>query len=452
MALTDFASWTPFNSNQHDLAVLSSAFLSSLALYVLYRLCRPTPSTTPISSPLKTLIPSLETSEIAQLPYPPDTFPGARDVASQYGRLRVYEWGSEDKHARKVVLASNYESEGGAVFKNRNGIWIFETNAKARDVYRSRGTWVSRQGLSRYIAGRFGLVQSTSNYALSGARPDFLDTLLCLMICAHIFIDLWGRGYSDAPVNVPHTTALYASMILIAITSSSRPWTEFTLIGYSFGGGISASFASHFPHLVSNLVLIAPSGLIRDYHLGKVNRILYAEGNLPEILLEWLVARRLGSGPLRSEAVKDKGIDAGVEAAAIDSEIPDKVTAKLSRSYPGLDVAKSVVWQVQKHKGFTKAFISSIRHGPIGRQYEDWRRIGERMSEDKVTGRVDPNKKVLIVLGKTDSIIFHDELIEDATALLGKDNVTIHSCNAGHDVPMEKSKEIVQYIYELWEC
>ena len=259
------------------------------------------------------------------------------------------------------IQASNYESEGGAVSRT-----VMAYGSSRQMLRRETFIGAVAHGLAdkgcrvillgkfngvfllsnRYVRSgcrRFGLVQSTSNYALSGARPDFLDTLLCLMICAHIFIDLWGRGYSDAPVNVPHTTALYASMILIAITSSSRPWTEFTLIGYSFGGGISASFASHFPHLVSNLVLIAPSGLIRDYHLGKVNRILYAEGNLPEILLEWLVARRLGSGPLRSEAVKDKGIDAGVEAAAIDSEIPDKVTAKLSRSYPGLDVAKSVV-------------------------------------------------------------------------------------------------------------
>ena len=144
-------------------------------------------------------------------------------------------------------------------------------------------------------------------------------------------------------MDVPHNTGLYASAILIAIASSPLPWTRFTLIGYSFGGGISTSFASYFPHLVSNLVLLAPSGLIRDHHFSKVNRMLYTEGVLPEALLEWLVARRLGSGPLRSEAVKDEGIDAGLEAAAVDGEIPEKVTVELSRSRPGLDVSKSVV-------------------------------------------------------------------------------------------------------------
>ena len=61
---------------------------------------------------------------------------------------------------------------------------------------------------------------------------------------------------------------------------------------------------------------------------------------------------------------------------------------------------------MNKHRAFTKAFISSIRYGPIGNQHEDWRRIGEQMSEDKVTGKASTNKKILIVLGKTDSIIF----------------------------------------------
>ncbi len=34
--------------------------------------------------------------------YPPDLFPGARDVASPYGTMRVYEWGPEE--GKKVVM------------------------------------------------------------------------------------------------------------------------------------------------------------------------------------------------------------------------------------------------------------------------------------------------------------------------------------------------------------
>ena len=55
-----------------------------------------------IPSPRETLLPKLSEAEAGDLPYPPDVFPGARDVDSPYGTIRVYEWGPED--GRKVLL------------------------------------------------------------------------------------------------------------------------------------------------------------------------------------------------------------------------------------------------------------------------------------------------------------------------------------------------------------
>lgn len=55
-----------------------------------------------IPSPLTTQLPGLTTSQIAALPYPPDLYPGARDVQTSYGVMRVYEWGNES--GRKVML------------------------------------------------------------------------------------------------------------------------------------------------------------------------------------------------------------------------------------------------------------------------------------------------------------------------------------------------------------
>lgn len=55
-----------------------------------------------IPSPLTTQIPHLSPDEIAALPYPPDYYPGARDVKTPYGSMRVYEWGPEG--GRKVLL------------------------------------------------------------------------------------------------------------------------------------------------------------------------------------------------------------------------------------------------------------------------------------------------------------------------------------------------------------
>ena len=55
-----------------------------------------------IRSPATTLLPRLSPDEQRALPYPPDVFPGARDVDSPYGSIRVYEWGPEG--GRKVLM------------------------------------------------------------------------------------------------------------------------------------------------------------------------------------------------------------------------------------------------------------------------------------------------------------------------------------------------------------
>lgn len=50
----------------------------------------------------RTTLSSLSDAEQEALPYPLDVLPGARDVSSPYGSIRVYEWGPED--GRKVLL------------------------------------------------------------------------------------------------------------------------------------------------------------------------------------------------------------------------------------------------------------------------------------------------------------------------------------------------------------
>ena len=55
-----------------------------------------------IPSPLVTLLPKLSNDQVARLPYPPDFFPGARDVDTPFGSMRVYELGPET--GRKVLM------------------------------------------------------------------------------------------------------------------------------------------------------------------------------------------------------------------------------------------------------------------------------------------------------------------------------------------------------------
>lgn len=49
-----------------------------------------------LASPRTTLLPRLSDAEIRALPLPADVLPGARDVSSPYGSVRVYEWGPEE--------------------------------------------------------------------------------------------------------------------------------------------------------------------------------------------------------------------------------------------------------------------------------------------------------------------------------------------------------------------
>lgn len=49
-----------------------------------------------IPSPRATLIPFISADEADTMAYPPDALPGARDVETLYGTMRVYEWGPTD--------------------------------------------------------------------------------------------------------------------------------------------------------------------------------------------------------------------------------------------------------------------------------------------------------------------------------------------------------------------
>lgn len=55
-----------------------------------------------LRSPRATVLSGLSDEENRKLPLPNDALPGARDVASPYGSIRVYEWGRED--GPKVLL------------------------------------------------------------------------------------------------------------------------------------------------------------------------------------------------------------------------------------------------------------------------------------------------------------------------------------------------------------
>ncbi|KAL2040155.1 hypothetical protein N7G274_007058 [Stereocaulon virgatum] len=360
-----------------------------------------------VPSPVQILLPKLSASEAADLPYPPDAFPNARDVQSPYGSLRVYEWGPEE--GRKVMLI--------------HGI-------------------------------------SNPCIALGAIAHSLVDKG-----CRVILFDLPGRGYSDTPVPTPHSARLYTTTILLALASSPISWTgngnTFSLIGYSLGGGIAANFTSYFPTLVSSLILIAPAGLIRAEHFSWTNKLLYNTGLINETTLEQIIARRLRTGDPPTQPGKPK--DELAPAAPATEELPKEKLgvlpkmAELSRARPGLSAPKAMAWQLDAHPGFVKAFMSGIRYGPIANQHDVWRRIGQRLaaqnasSEERYTREGLQGGKVLIIGGRKDVVVDSDELEEDAIEVLGKECVRFEWVDAGHELPITKSGEIVECVWGFWE-
>lgn len=326
------------------------------------------------------------------LPYPPKALPGSRDIETPFGVTRAYEFGPED--GRKVLLV---------------------------------------HGISTPCLSMASLAKLLSQH---GFR-----------VCCY---DVFGRGYSDAPDPSSHRQdfALFSSQIFSVITSSPLDWAGdgFILVGYSLGGGIATCFTSYFPNLVRGLVLLAPGGLIRPSRMTLVSRILYGS-YLPTAVVEMLVRCRM----------KRYGSEPQMNPQAID------VTSTVTDETPGTDVTqdgwlnlfdgvrvcpdKAVEWQLDSHPGFVPSFVSSLRHGPIYDCHERLRIIGRRCNT--ASGRL-IKEKVLVILGKQDSVILAHETAEDIGDSLGRENAEIVLLPGGHDLPIANAMSCVKAMIDFW--
>lgn len=349
----------------------------------------------------------LSAERLEDVPYPPNALPGGRDVDTPYGNIRVYEWGPQT--GKKILFV--------------HGI-------------------------------------STPCIAFASMAKLLVDQGYRVML-----FDLFGRGYSDAPdpAQYHQDAQLFTSQILLVLASSELAWTgpeKFSLVGYSLGGGISATFTSYFPQLIESLVLIAPAGLIRPGHFSTSSKLLYG-GLLPESVVNYFIYRRLKGrtvGPLgnRKAVGGSKTTPAQVAEAEVPAPHPALAAdsmASLFPNRPGISPANAVGWQVDAHPGFLASFISSIKHAPIANQHERWKLIGRRQEAQRASSTTQEGLeggKVLILLGKQDSTIISDELAEDATKALGRENVQVVKLEGGHDVPIVNAQGCVDAIVDFW--
>lgn len=227
------------------------------------------------------------------------------------------------------------------------------------------------------------------------------------------------------------------------------------------GGGIGMAFTSYFPTLVHSLVLIAPSGLLRDSQIHWTSRIMYGD-YLPKPLVTWLVRRRLRGGTFSSpsktanpEATPKEAVAAEVPGS-LPAHHPDS-QAPLFPDRPSVSVADAVAWQVENNLGFIPAFVSSIKYAPIRNEHSRWRTVGERLARQRINSH-SPERaleglhrgKVLMILGTSDNVIVAKEISEDAKDVLGE-GAEIEYLTGGHDLPIVESEAVAGTILDFWQ-
>lgn len=101
------------------------------------------------------------------------------------------------------------------------------------------------------------------------------------------------------------------------------------------------------------------------------------------------------------------------------------------------------------HEGFVTAFLSTVRNSPIYAPQADWEALRDLLAERRRSAHRIPGLeggRLLLILGADDPICVASEVVEDAQATLGASAVESAVLNAGHDLPITKSREIADML------
>ena len=264
--------------------------------------------------------------------------------------------------------------------------------------------------------------------------------------------DLWGRGYSDTPLGIPHDARLYGMQIFFAAASSPLSWIGaesggFSVVAFSLGGGIVMAFAAHFPYLINSIILLAPVGIIRrlpdEY---KAINYLYPF-LLPFFYRRNLVGKTLGlkvSHPFNGRSGHCDQSEMGLE---IDKDL--QVVRK-----EGLDIPRIAQWQFDNHEGFIHSFLSTLRYGPIMRQHSDWREVCSVIKGDTAQTALSnhsfrlSNSKILVMFGEADSVVRANEVTADLRDMIG-DHVEFKIVPGDHGFPVSSCDQVSSYISDF---
>lgn len=266
--------------------------------------------------------------------------------------------------------------------------------------------------------------------------------------------DLWGRGYSDTPLGIPHDSRLFGLQIFFAAASSSVSWIGeesggFSIVAFSLGGGIAMAFAADFYHLVNSIVLLAPGGIIRRLPADYETVFFRYPFLLPSSYLRKLVGKALDLKALKSATGYSAPHDQSDMAYEVAREA--KTVEKKFLDIPGI-----VRWQFDNHRGFIHSFVNTVQYGPIQYQHSDWKRVCSIVKGD--TAGTPPlshqsklfDSEILVVFGDADSIVLAGEVSADLLHIIGDPkHVEIKIVPGNHGFPVPSCDEVAEHISDF---
>ncbi len=221
-----------------------------------------------------------------------------------------------------------------------------------------------------------------------------------------VFLDLYGHGLSDTPI-VAHEPELFLKLIDALLDHLN--WASVHLLGFSFGGALSAGYAGTRPSRVNSISLIAPGGLMYATQFTAEQQA-HLRGGGDEVAARKWVFELLEDGELKVPADWKESVAKG------------QVVAEAVRE-----------WQVREHPGHVPSVVAIIRDGGVMDRHEAYKKAAK-------TG-----VPAIFVLGEHDGICTKQDVHD-----VGFENVVIVPAT-GHVVVREKALESAKVIGDFWK-
>ncbi|KPM44903.1 hypothetical protein AK830_g1658 [Neonectria ditissima] len=222
---------------------------------------------------------------------------------------------------------------------------------------------------------------------------------------AHIvLVDLWGHGLSDTPF-VPHNPGLFHGLIDDLL--DKLDWPSAHLVGYSFGGALTAGYVVLRPSRVQSFTLVAPAGLLHSTDFSAEEQG-YLRGGDEAGAKKWIL-RFLEGGELVVPADWRQRVEKG------------EVVAEAVRE-----------WQMVENPGHVASVVAIFRDGGVMDLHE------------KFAKAASIGIPSFVVLGELDDLCSQQQLNE-----LGFVDVVVVP-QVGHAVVRERAPEVATLVGEFW--